>query len=76
MASKWVKWVLGTLILGLCLVISLPLRAQVSGATVSGVITDAQGGAVPNAKITITNVATSVAVGTTRMLRGRIRPRT
>jgi hypothetical protein len=51
--------------LGMFLIVSTPVRAQVSGATLSGIITDAQGGAVPDAKITITNVATSVAIDTT-----------
>ena len=56
------KWGVFLCILGMFLLISVPARAQVSGATLSGVITDAQGGVVPNAKITIKNTATSIAV--------------
>jgi Carboxypeptidase regulatory-like domain/TonB-dependent Receptor Plug Domain len=51
-------------ILLVCLMISRPLNAQVAGATLSGVITDAQAGAVVNAKVSVTNLATSVALET------------
>ncbi len=44
----------------LLLLIPLALRAQESSARVSGQVTDATGAAVPNAKVTITNLATHV----------------
>jgi len=42
-----------------------PLRAQVAGATLSGTITDAQGGAVVGAKVSARNGATGVTTDST-----------
>src|SRR5262245_15185250 len=39
--------------------------AQVAGATLSGTVADAQGAAIPDAKISITNIATGVTANTT-----------
>jgi hypothetical protein len=50
--------VLGALVLSM--LISLPVSAQVVGATLSGTVTDAQGAAIPNAKISIKNTSTGV----------------
>ena len=46
------------IVLGLCG--TLPLDAQVTGGTISGVVTDASGGAVPNVEISIANTATDL----------------
>lgn len=42
----------------LCLMFVFPLRAQAAQATISGVITDASGNAIPNAKVSIENLST------------------
>jgi len=44
------------------LAFSAPARAQVSGATLNGLITDAQGGAVVGAKVSAKNSGTGIAV--------------
>ena len=51
-------WVIG-------LLCSTPLYAQVAGATLTGTITDAQGGAVANAKVSAKNSATGIVTDTT-----------
>jgi hypothetical protein len=64
MNHKMVKLGLVLSLLCVLLSISMPARAQVAGATLSGAITDAQGGAVVDAKVTVKNVATDVTVDT------------
>jgi len=61
---------LGQLLAAVCVLclsalISLPLRAQVAGATLTGTVTDTQGGAIPNAKVSARNTATGVSTDTT-----------
>jgi Carboxypeptidase regulatory-like domain/TonB-dependent Receptor Plug Domain/TonB dependent receptor len=65
MRPKAIKFMLWVLAIGLSLGISLPVRAQVSGATLSGTITDAQGGTVPDAKVSAKNVGTGISSDTT-----------
>jgi hypothetical protein len=65
MNPRAIKFVAVCWILVLTLVISLPVRAQVSGATLSGAITDASGGAVPNAHVAVKNIETGVTTETT-----------
>jgi hypothetical protein len=47
------------------LVFSVPMYAQVAGATLTGTITDAQGGAVAGAKVSVKNAATGITTDTT-----------
>src|ERR1700722_14013106 len=58
---------IGIPVLGLTmgLLFSIPVHAQVVGATVTGTITDAQGGTIPNAAVSAKNVATNVSFTTT-----------
>ena len=44
--------------LGLSLLVSAPGWAQVAGSTLSGTVTDASGALLPNAQLSIKNVAT------------------
>jgi hypothetical protein len=43
------------------LLICLPLRAQINTGRISGAIADQTGGAISNAKVTVTEVATGVS---------------
>jgi hypothetical protein len=64
MKSYFARLVLG--VLTICMVFSVPLRAQVAGATITGTVTDASGGVIANAQISAKNVATGiVTAGTT-----------
>src|SRR5258707_12419121 len=65
MKSKAITYLLFTWILGICLLLAAPMRAQVSGATISGAITDRQGGAVAGARVSARAVATAVTTDTT-----------
>jgi Carboxypeptidase regulatory-like domain/TonB-dependent Receptor Plug Domain/TonB dependent receptor len=57
---KTVSLVLFACILGVCLVASLPLHAQVTGATISGTITDATGAVIAGAEISVRNTDTGI----------------
>jgi len=59
--SSFAKWICLSLALALALFSATPTRAQVSGATLSGLITDENGGPVPNANVTVKNLGTGVA---------------
>ena len=62
MTPRPTKLVVSAGILLCAFLISLPLRAQVSGAALSGTITDPQAGAVPTATVSVKNVETGVVV--------------
>ena len=60
MNRKTASFAVFTWILGFCLMVSLPLHAQVTGATISGTITDASGAVIAGAEISVRNTATGI----------------
>jgi hypothetical protein len=65
MDPKGTRFLVFVFLLAFCFAFSQSLHAQAAGATLSGTITDAQGGAVDGAKVSAKNGATGVVSETT-----------
>ncbi len=64
--STSIAFVLATFVaLTLSLFVSVPVSAQVTGATLQGTVTDTSGATVPNANVSIENTATGITRATT-----------
>ncbi len=48
-----------------CFTVSVPVRAQVTGATLSGTVTDASGAVIAGAEVSVRNTATGISKDTT-----------
>src|SRR6202035_3527892 len=64
MFSKTIRYVLFVCSFSLGLLNSFPLHGQIAGAILSGTVRDAQGGVIPNAKVSAKNVATGISTET------------
>ena len=63
--SGWTKSTVSVVVLLLGLLVSATVMAQVDMGSISGVIRDPTGAAIPNAKVTLTNAGTNITVSTT-----------
>jgi Carboxypeptidase regulatory-like domain len=64
MNPKAAKLYFGVGIVVICFLLAVPLDAQVADTTLAGVITDASGKSVPNAKISVKNIGTGQSAET------------
>src|ERR1700693_1655872 len=62
MNPKTIRFLALSLTIGL--LFSMPVHAQVAGAKITGAITDVQGGAIADARVSVRNVSTNVLVET------------
>ena len=61
--SVWIRrFVLGALCMCLCLAIPVSGFAQADQGTITGVVTDNSGAAIPNAQVTLTDTDTNLAL--------------
>src|SRR6202051_2801600 len=70
MNHKVMKFALILWAVGLCLMVSPSLQAQVAGGTLSGTITDASGAVVPSVEVEIKNSATGITKTVTTSTEG------
>jgi hypothetical protein len=50
------------LALALAASLGIPLKAQTTFATITGLVTDASGASIPNAKVSATNLETNITI--------------
>jgi len=69
--SGWTKSTVSVVVLLLGLLVSATVMAQVDMGSISGVIRDPSGAAIPNAEVMLTNVDTNISASTTAGSQGR-----
>jgi hypothetical protein len=59
--------------LAVCVFAALALQAQITTTTISGTVSDASGGAIPNAQVTVSNIGTGATHTVTTNVEGTYR---